>query len=396
MKEQIQEALKAFEDEFGDPYQARTFFCPGRVNLIGEHIDYNGGYVFPAAVSMGIAAAVRLRMDDAVHVYSTNFGTGYMLNPGRQEEKDERLDWANYPLGVLVLLRRQGVRVPGMEIAFSGNLPDGSGLSSSAAIEILTAYLALVMGGKDPAAIDRKGLAVFCQLVENQFIGVNSGIMDQYAVANGRENHAMLLDCEKIEARQVPFHLKEHSIVIMDTRKPRQLVDSKYNERRAECERALAIVNQNNSYINLCDVPLDVAEKAIQDDVVRKRARHVITEQGRVLDAVEKLEKEDLEAFGALLDASHKSLKDDYEVTGPELDALVDAARSQPGCLGARMTGAGFGGCAIALVENGHVPDFQKAVAKQYAEAIGMEPGFYLSQAGEGVREVENKAFMID
>lgn len=390
-----QHLSEQFSQIFGKQPQ-HTFFSPGRVNLIGEHIDYNGGFVFPAAVTMGIAAAVKLRNDKAVHVYSTNFGTGYMLNPERQTEKDSRLDWANYPLGVLVMLRRQGFDIPGMEITYSGNLPDGSGLSSSAAIEVLTAYLALVAAGHEPEKIDRKWLAVFCQSVENQFIGVNSGIMDQYSVANGREGYAMLLDCEKVESRQVPFRLKGYSIVIMDTRKPRQLVDSKYNERRDECDRALAAINRSGSYPNLCDVPLDVAENSIHDPVIWKRARHVITEQGRVLKAVEALESGDLKTFGVLLDASHKSLKEDYEVTGPELDTVVDVARAQPGCLGARMTGAGFGGCAIALVENSRLDAFQKPVAEQYRAATGLEAAFYISQAGEGVREVPNVAMLVD
>ena len=367
----------------------RTFFCPGRVNLIGEHIDYNGGFVFPAAISLGINAAVRLRADEQVRVYSLNLETEATFDVQFNSTKDDAIGWANYVRGVLIYLKARGHTLPGIDIVFEGDLPDGAGLSSSAALEVLTGYLALRMAGIDDADIDRTDLAQLCQAVENKFIGVNCGIMDQFSVANGQAGHAMMLDCQTIRARQVPLELGAYALVILNTNKERQLSESKYNERRAECEAALALINHQHNYPDLCSAKQQDVDDFVQDPVLHRRATHVVQEQGRVLAAVDVLEDGNLEAFGKLLNASHHSLKNDYEVSGAELDAIVEAAQAQPGCLGARMTGAGFGGCAIAIVAREQVEEFKRNVARLYKAAIGREAGFYESAAMGGVHEVE-------
>ena len=367
--------------------EIRTFFCPGRVNLIGEHIDYNGGYVFPAAIGLGIAAAARLRTDDTFHVYSANFDKLATIDRKTDALYDKSLGWANYIKGVLVFLAEKGYNVPTMDIYIKGDLPNGAGLSSSASLEVLIGYLALRMGGMPDAEIDRVWLAQSCQAVENKFIGVNCGIMDQYSVANGKKGFAMLLDCQTLEASQVQFQLGIYSLIIMNTNKKRQLADSKYNERRAECERALEQINRFHSYPDLCSAMPEDIDDFVKDIILKKRAIHVVSEQRRVLSAVEVLQEGDLAKFGTLLNGSHRSLKEDYEVTGTELDTLVAAAQAQPNCLGARMTGAGFGGCALALVKTSEVPTFMSEVGAAYKIAIGYEATFFESFAEDGVHE---------
>lgn len=382
----FQELTKSFIQLYGEGDTIHTFFAPGRVNLIGEHIDYNGGFVFPGALTIGIAALARRRNDGLIRLNSQNAEQEVIVDTTQKIVFDKADDWGNYPKGVFAFLVEEGHTLAGYDILYSGNVPDGAGLSSSAAIEVLTTYMMLSLGGQ--TSIDKVWIARFCQKVENKFIGVNSGIMDQFCVAMGKKDQAILLNTDSLEYQYVPFQLTGYSLVIMNTNKRRELADSKYNERRSECDKALAILNKQEHYRDLCSANLEVAKQLISDQVLLKRTRHVITENQRVLEAVEVLKKGDLASFGKLLNASHASLRDDYEVTGVELDTIAAESQKQPGCLGARMTGAGFGGCAIALVQNEHVEDFKRTVGEKYQKATGLKADFYPSQIGDGVHSI--------
>ena len=382
-----------FKDRFHKEYGENSnqpvycFFAPGRVNLIGEHIDYNGGYVFPAALSLGIYGAIRFRLDDVIQLKSTNASQTVSLDlkqPIRFKVEDS---WANYPKGVIKHLLDDGYSLKGCDILFSGNLPDGAGLSSSAALLVLVTFMLRYTGGE--TNIDRVELAKFCQQVENQFMGVNCGIMDQFSVATGRKDCAILLDCNTLEYKYTPFALGEYSLVIMNTNKKRELAESKYNQRRGECEAVLDIVKEHRQATNLCQVSLVDIEAYVKDDVLQRRARHVISENNRVLLAVSLLEQGDISGFGNLMTQSHMSLKDDYEVTGLELDCLVENALKTIGCIGARMTGAGFGGCAIALVATHELESFKAAVAQRYEETTGLKPDFYVASIVDGVKAID-------
>jgi galactokinase len=376
---------KRFPEIFGSTAGALQFyFCPGRVNLIGEHIDYNGGFVFPGALTLGIMAAVRSRSDSKLRVASTNLPGLYELDLASEIQYDALRSWANYPAGMAAFLQNQGIKLKGADILFSGNLPDGAGVSSSAALEVLTGFLLMSEAGI--GEIDKINLAKLAQRVENQFVGVNCGIMDQFSVAMGKENQAILLNCQTLEYQYAPLQLADYSLVILNTNKRRELAEGKYNERRGECDKSLAIINQDHSFKDLCSVGLDLAMEKLKDPILKARTRHVITENQRVLEAKSVLEKGDLKAFGDLLKASHHSLKTDYEVTGIELDSITEAANAHPACLGSRMTGAGFGGCGIALVKTSEIESFQNFVGLEYLNVTGLKADFYVSQLGEGVR----------
>jgi galactokinase len=358
-------------------------FSPGRVNIIGEHIDYNGGLVFPAAISLGIYAAVAKNSSEWIIIRSTDFpGEEVRINIREAIIPDEKISWGNYPRGVVLYLRTAGYPLTGANILLHSTLPKSSGLSSSACLECLMAAIVA------PALLEndstRAEMALLCQRVENEFIGVKCGIMDQMSIALGKKNHALLLNTADISFRRVPLDLGEYLILIMNTKKPRNLVESKYNERLAECQQALAIIRENRHIDHLVEARLDDID-AIGDPVLRRRARHVITEQLRVQEAADALEKKDLIALGNLLDASHASLKNDYEVTGIELDTLVDAARNFDGCIGARMTGAGFGGCAIALVHKAAVSGLIEHAGAVYLEKTGLAAEFYPCATSDGV-----------
>lgn len=371
-----------FVNEFGEG-EVEVYFSPGRVNLIGEHIDYNGGYVFPGALTIGIYGMLRDREDNIIRLKSKNAYGEVVVDLEKEIVYDENDDWGNYPKGVIKKIKELGYNVKGFDILFYSNLPDGAGLSSSAAIEVLMAYILLHKNkGED---VDRVEIAKLCQEVENKFVGVNCGIMDQFAVAVGKENSAILLDCATLYYEYVPFNLKDASLVIMNTNKRRELSESKYNERRAECDRALEIINQYKRIENLCQAELSDLDY-IEDEIIKKRARHAITENTRVKDAVKVLREGDIEAFSKLLIQSHNSLRDDYEVTGLHLDTIVEEALKFDGCLGARMTGAGFGGCAIAVVKEGKEDEFIKEVSKNYKEKTGIEAAFYVTKIGDGVK----------
>ncbi len=377
-----------FEEEYGKSDQElQCFFAPGRVNLIGEHIDYNGGYVFPAALSLGIYGLLRLRDDQKIQLRSTNGVEKVGVDLQEEILYKEEDGWGNYPKGVIKSLQDKGYSLGGYDILFSGNLPDGAGLSSSAALLVLATFmLRWAAGDKE---MDRVEIAKFSQKVENEFIKVNCGIMDQFAVAMGREDCAILLDCETLSYKYIPCVLGKYSLVIMNTNKKRELAESNYNQRRKECEEALALIRKHTSVDNLCQaLPQDITAY-LTDDVLRRRATHVVSENRRVLLATQLLEQGDMIAFGTLMTESHQSLKNDYEVTGLELDSIVTEALIAPGCIGARMTGAGFGGCAIALVENSKLEDFKDKVITGYNKTTGLTPDFYETNIADGVKILE-------
>lgn len=385
------EEMKAlFLKEYGDgKKEIKTFFSPGRVNLIGEHIDYNGGFVFPAALTVGIYAALSLREDSLVRLRSKNIEGEVIIDLNEELSYKKEDNWGNYPKGVIKTLLDKGHNISGMDIVFYSNLPDGAGLSSSAALEVLTAYIMLYLEGEND--IDRVEVSKLCQWVENNFIGVNCGIMDQFAVALGKKDNAILLDCNSLYYEYVPLKLNEYKLVIMNSNKRRELADSKYNERRGQCEEALILINSkiDNKINNLCEASLNDIETFIEDEIIKKRAIHVVTENQRVKKSMEMLKNNDVKAFGALMTGSHLSLENDYEVTGVHLDTLVHEALKIDGCIGARMTGAGFGGCAIALVHEEKVEEFKSKVSIAYEKVTNITPSFYTSDIGEGTHSLD-------
>lgn len=368
--------------------EIRAFHSPGRVNLIGEHIDYNGGYVFPCALEFGTYACVREREDNIVNLATTNFDLKVAVNLEEITYRDED-DWANYPKGVMKMMQNHGYKVGGMDILVSGNIPNGAGLSSSASLELLIGVIVDKLFNGD--TIDRVELVKIGQEAENKFVGVNCGIMDQFAVGMGKKNKAILLDCNTIKYDYADVELGDYTLVIMNTNKRRALNESKYNERRGECEEALEILRKKKDIHALCELTAeeyDELEQYIEKENVRKRARHAVYENERVKKAYKCLQEGKLLEFGELLVGSHTSLKDLYEVTGKELDTIVEEALKVEGCIGARMTGAGFGGCAIALVMKESVQPFMEKVKESYVEKIGYEPSFYFSGVGEGTEEI--------
>ena len=377
--------IKEFTDIFEVPGEA-LFFSQGRVNLIGEHTDYNGGMVFPCAITFGTYAVVSKRTDSCMRLFSNNFKEKGIIDVALQTlHYDKKDDWANYVKGVLYFLQQEGFEIPcGLNILIEGNIPNGAGLSSSASLEVLTGT---ILKETFQLPISKLDIIKLSQKAENQFVGMNCGIMDQFIIGMGKKDHAIALDTGTLEYTYAPVQLKQASIVIMNTNKQRGLTDSKYNERRAECEHALSQLQTVVKIKNLCDLKETEFEKVqhiITSPVERKRARHAVLENIRVKKAIAALEKNDIEEFGALMNASHISLRDDYEVTGIELDTLVESAWNQSGTIGARMTGAGFGGCAIAIVRNDDIEDFTAAVRREYTQAIGYEPDFYIASIGDG------------
>jgi len=384
----VEAALSKFERTFNrSASDAAVYHAPGRVNLIGEHTDYNGGYVLPAAIEYGTIAVVAVRDDRVVRLASTNRQLRVEVEIDKIRP-DKANDWANYPLGVIYMLRRRGIEVGGVDLLFSGNIP-GGGLSSSASIELATAVA--ILGAFDQS-MDRVELVKLCQKVENEFVGVNSGIMDQYAVGMGKEGHALLIDCRSVRHKYVPLRIPGYKIVISNTNKPRELVDSKYNERQAECQAGLKALRGVLEKIEcLADVSVEQFEQykgAITDPTVRKRVEHVVYENARVLDAVKALEAGDLEELGKLMIQSHNSLRDLYEVTGKELDSLVEEALKVNGVIGSRMTGAGFGGCTVSIVKKEQIDEFVNRVAEGYTKATGLIPEFYVTEAAGGATRV--------
>ena len=381
-----QELLKKFEEVFGDSKGAGVYFAPGRVNLIGEHTDYNGGHVFPCALTIGTYAVARLRDDDKLCLFSMNFeedGVGESRLADIETKKDG--DWRNYPKGIVWAFGKKGYKVDkGLDILYFGNIPNGSGLSSSASIEVLTGFILKELFGFD---VTNQDLALIGQFSENQYNGVNCGIMDQFAIAMGKKDCAIFLDTADLSYEYAPIVLKGAKIVILNTNKKRGLGDSKYNERRSECEAALAALQTKLSIKSLGDLTeeeFEANKELIGDSVKIKRAKHAVYENQRTIKAVKALKDNDLELFGKLMIASHDSLRDDYEVTGIELDTLVAEALKQQGVIGARMTGAGFGGCAVSIVKEEAVPAFIENVGKAYKDKIGYAADFYVVEIGDG------------
>ena len=378
--------LRKFGEIFGDAEGAKVFFAPGRVNLIGEHTDYNGGHVFPCALTIGTYAAARVRNDRKLRFYSMNFNELGVLESVIDDLKPEKeADWTNYPKGVMWAFGEKGYEIPnGMDILLYGNIPNGSGLSSSASVEVLTgAILREFFGFK----VSNQDLALIGQYSENKFNGVNCGIMDQFAIAMGKKEHAIFLDTADLSYTYAPVRLEGAKFVIACSNKKRGLGDSKYNERRSECEAALAALQKVvdiKSLGELTEEQFEEYKSAIGDEVCVKRARHAVYENQRTLKAVEALKANDIELFGQLMNASHVSLRDDYEVTGIELDTLVEEAWKVQGVLGSRMTGAGFGGCTVSIVRDESINAFQERVGKIYKAKIGYAADFYVVEIGDG------------
>lgn len=386
----IQQLRSNFATTFGAEAD-HTFFSPGRINLIGEHTDYNGGHVFPAAISLGTYGAARKRDDNLLRFYSANFeDKGIIEVPIEDLRFEKEHNWTNYPKGVLHFLQKAGhVIDKGMDVYVFGNIPNGSGLSSSASLELLTGIIAERLFD---LKLERLDLVKIGKQTENEFIGVNSGIMDQFAIGMGADQRAIYLDTNTLEYDLVPLDLKDNVVVIMNTNKRRELADSKYNERRAECEKAVGELKQKLSIATLGELnewDFDEYNYLIQDENRLKRTRHAVLENQRTLQAQAALQAGNLEKFGRLMNASHVSLEHDYEVTGLELDTLVHTAWEQERVLGARMTGAGFGGCAIALVRKDAVEAFQKNVGQKYEEVVGYAPSFYIAEIAGGSRVLD-------
>ena len=378
-----------FQEVFGIPAE-KQFFAPGRVNLIGEHTDYNGGNVFPCAIDKGTYGLVKKRNDRRFRMYSENFADlGVMEFTLDELTNDKKHDWANYPKGVIKMFLEVGQKIDsGFDILFSGNIPNGAGLSSSASIEMLTA---IVLKDLFNLSIDPVEMAQLGKKTENLFIGVNSGIMDQFAVAMGKKDNAILLDCNTLKYDYVPVVLKDEVIVIANTNKRRGLADSKYNERRAECDEALAELQTKLPIKALGELSIEQFEAnkdLIKSPIRQKRAKHAVYENQRTLKAQKELSAGNLAEFGKLMNQSHISLRDDYEVTGVELDTLAALAWEQPGVVGSRMTGAGFGGCTVSIVKKDKVDDFIKNVGEAYKNKIGYAADFYIASVSDGAKKL--------
>lgn len=385
----LEKLYDKFKEFFG--YEAESkFFSPGRVNLIGEHTDYNGGHVFPCAIHKGTYALVKKRDDKKFRMYSENFenlGIIEFLLDNLVNEKKHK--WVNYPKGVVKMFIEAGYKIDsGFDVLFYGNIPNGSGLSSSASIEIVTSIILKDLYNLD---IDMVEMVKLSQKAENQFIGVNSGIMDQFAVGMGKKDNAILLDCNTLKYSYAPVILKDEVLVIGNTNKKRGLADSKYNERRAECEEALKDLQKELDIQSLGELSIEEfnkSEKLIKNEINRKRAKHAVYENQRTIKAQKELMEGNLKEFGRLMNESHVSLRDDYEVTGIELDTMVEIAWNQEGVIGSRMTGAGFGGCTISIVKKDAVDKFIANVGKEYKERVGLNADFYIVNIIDGAKKL--------
>jgi galactokinase len=382
---------KTFNDLYGsEEGEPVLFFAPGRVNLIGEHTDYNGGFVFPCAIQYGTYLLVRVTDDKLIRLASINNQEKAVVDIVGHFSRHE-VRWFNYPLGVFEQFVRKGISIKGMELLFYGDIPNNAGLSSSASIEVVTAF---ALNHLLNAGLDMIELVKMSQKAEQEFAGVNCGIMDQFAVGMGKAGHAIFLNCTTLEYKLVPVPLSGYKLIIANTNKPRSLADSKYNERVAECQLAVAFLAEKFSINKLGDLGFPQffkSQDVIPDEIIRKRARHVISENQRVLASVSSLLKNDLPQFGVLMNASHDSLRENYEVTGFELDTLVEEARKIRGVLGSRMTGAGFGGCTVSLVREDVIPVFIKEVGNKYTLRTGLKADFYVAEIGDGAKIMKNE-----
>lgn len=382
-----------FAEKFYEKYGHRSdnpvlFFSPGRVNLIGEHTDYNGGFVFPCALNYGTYLLIRKIKTNTLKFSTINFNddseaelNGLFSNTSKK--------WINYPLGVINEFLKAGIKLCGLEFLYYGDVPNGAGLSSSASIEMVTA---VALNELFNAAFTTLDLVKMSQKAENEFVGMNCGIMDQFAVGFGKKDHAIFLNCDTLFFENVPLILTDCSLIITNSNKRRGLTDSKYNERRSECDKAVELLQKYKPVRNLSELTIgeiSILDKCIPDLVIRKRAKHVITENERVLEAVKVLKDNNIIRFGELMNQSHDSLKSDYEVTGLELDTLVYEGRKLPGVIGTRMTGAGFGGCTISIVNNDNSEKFMTTLSKVYQKKTGLVPDFYQPEIGNGAARIE-------
>lgn len=380
------DVLEGFEKVFGKNDNVKAYFAPGRVNLIGEHTDYNGGHVFPCALTIGTYGAAAKRDDRKMRFFSMNFENSRVIEASLDDlESSKTAGWTAYPVGVVWAFEKRGFKLDkGFDMCIFGNIPNGSGLSSSASLEVLTGFIIRDLFGFD---VTNQDLALIGQYSENNFNGCNCGIMDQFASAMGKENNAIFLDTSDLSFEYAPINLKGAKIVIANTNKKHKLTDSQYNARRSACEKALEELQAVVDIKGLGDLTPEEFEKhkdAIKDDDRRIKAKHAVYENQRTLDAVKALKAGDLEKFGQLMKESHISLRDDYDVTGIELDTLAEEAWKIPGVIGSRMTGGGFGGCTVSIVKDEAVEDFKEKVGKAYKDKIGYDATFYTVEIGSG------------
>lgn len=383
----VEDIKKEFLSIYGEG-DVSVYFSPGRVNLIGEHTDYNGGFVFPCALSFGTFLAVRKTEEKAVKFRSANqdFVTSLSFDKLTTPQGKE---WVNYPLGVLNQFFKKGIELnTGLELYYNGNVPNGAGLSSSAALEVVTAY---ALNEVLETGYDRVELVKMSQKAENEFVGVNCGIMDQFASGMGKANHAIFLNCDTLDYELVPIELEGVKIVISNTHSPHKLDAGKYNERVAECKCAVEKIRETMPINLLGELSVEdfaSVESTITDDVIRRRAHHVVTEIKRTRDAVDALKVGNVEKFGKLMNASHVSLRDDYEVTGTALDTMAEEAWKIDGVIGSRMTGGGFGGCTVSLVRDEAIDTFIEQVGANYEKRTGLKPDFYVAEIGNGASKL--------
>jgi galactokinase len=381
-------AKNEFIEKYGDhKTRIQVYFAPGRVNMIGEHTDYNGGYVFPCALNFGTYLVIRPNNLDVMRLATTNFR--FSANVSMKSFEPKGKHWINYPMGVMDQFVKRGFDLTGMDMMFSGTIPNGAGLSSSASIEMVAAF---ALNDLLETKLDILDLIKLSQKAENDFVGVKCGIMDQFASGMGKKDHAVFINCKTLDYETIPLNPGDYKILISNTNKRRGLAGSQYNERRAQCETAVKILSKAKKIKFLGDLNLqkfNAIKHLITDETILKRARHVVSENERVLDAIKALRSDNLIKFGQLMNESHDSLRDDYEVTGVELDTLVNEARKVDGVLGSRMTGAGFGGCTVSLVHNDALNNFTSRVGMAYKAATGLKPDFYIAEIGDGARRLE-------
>ena len=386
----LERLRQRFCELYGADGDIRAYFAPGRVNLIGEHPDYNGGHVFPCALTLGTYAVVRAREDRVLRFYSMNFESFGVIESSLDDLiPSQEASWTNYPKGVMWAFEKKGMKMEhGLDIAICGDIPNGSGLSSSASLEVLTGVILKDLFGFDVSMVD---IALIGQYSENNFNGCNCGIMDQFASAMGKKDHAIFLDTNTLDYKYAPVMLQDAKIVITNSKVKHSLVDSAYNDRRNESEKALeelkAVVDIQ-TLGDLTEEQFEAHKDAIKDEVRKKRAKHAVYENQRTIRAQEALKDNDIILFGQLMNASHESLKNDYEVSCEEIDVLVDIAWKVDGVIGSRITGGGFGGCTVSIVKNEAVDTFTRALETEYMKKVGHKPEFYIVDVGEGARKL--------
>ena len=384
----IDQLKSAYEAAYQKP-ATDIFFAPGRVNLIGEHTDYNGGFVFPCALSFGTYILLSKNDEQKINFRSLNMEAIYSLELTQLSEPLPNKAWANYPLGVFAQFIKRGVAITqGYDILFWGNVPAGAGLSSSAAMEVVTAYALNELLGTQYGLAD---LAKIGRAAEHEFASVMCGIMDQFASAHGKANHAIYLNCDTLEYDLVPVKLEGIKVVVTNTHSPHKLDSGSFNDRVRQCQLAVEQINAVRpiQYLaELSQLEFEQIKDAITDEIAHRRARHVVGEVQRTKDAVEALKNGDIVKFGQLMNQSHVSLRDDYEVTGPQLDTLAEAAWKINGVLGSRMTGGGFGGCTVSLVQEQAIPTFIEQVGAEYTEKTGLTADFYIAEIGDGAHRI--------